>query len=604
MHQNEIPLGQRTRLYRFFEMLPALLSWGMVAMIIVLSVIDLMLGAFVIVLFVVVSLYRVVRGGVDSVRGFRRLKSAESIDWTALNAELERHIERGRVGGDTGGQATGLPSPFQGRHARLLTEIAEAPGDYPKPSELVHAVVVAAYNEPYEVVQASLHSLTESSIGSENLVVVFAHEERGGDAMRETVARLTRTFGHRFRAFLPVEHPAGLPDEIQGKGGNITFAGEFLQRWVEEQGIDPDAVIVLTLDCDNRVHPSYFDCVTYEFVRARDRQRVSFQPISLFVNNVWHAPAPSRVIAAGNSLWNLISTVRPYSLRNFASHSQPLGALIDMGFWSRRTIVEDGHQYWRSFFHFHGEYAIVPIHVPITQDAVLADTLPRTLKAQFSQLSRWSYGASDIPYVGVRTFTRDRPAPFGKSLRRFLILLDSHVSWSTVAPILAFGAWLPFVISRFGTLRWQESPVVEWLNHIGVPNWIAEFTDFRIGSSLGWASFSVTHRFPYGTARNLAEALPDIVGTVQRYALIGVLITMLLTLIMIPKRPEGVSRFRSFSMLAQWILLPVTMLCYNTLSAVGSQFRLLIGKYRESFVVTEKAALPARAADRESELAR
>lgn len=577
-------------MYRFFEMLPALMSWGMLVLIIVLSVIDLMLGAFVVVLFVAVSLFRAVRGGVDSVRGYRRLKAGESVDWSALNAELERCME---TPGATGMTAA-LPQPFAHRHARLLGEISEAPGDYPRPSEIVHAVVVAAYNEPYEVVVSSIRSLTESSIGSENLVVVFAHEERGGDAMRETVDRLSRTYGHRFRAFLPVEHPAGLPDEIQGKGGNITFAGHALERWVREQRLDPDSVVVLTLDCDNRVHPAYFDYVTYEFVRARDRQRVSFQPISLFVNNVWHAPAPSRVIAAGNSLWNLISTVRPYSLRNFASHSQPLSALIEMGFWSKRTIVEDGHQYWRSFFHFRGNYAVVPIHVPITQDAVLADTLPRTLRAQFSQLSRWSYGASDVPYVGVRTFGSDRPAPFGPTFRRFLILLDSHVSLATVAPMLAFGAWLPFVISRFGTLRWQESPVVEWLNTIGAPNWIAEITDFRIGSSLGWASFSVTHRFPYGTARNLVETLPDIVGTVQRYALIGVLITMLLTLIMIPKRPDGVSRFRSFSMLIQWILLPVTMLCYNTLSAVSSQFRLLIGKYRESFVVTEKAAVPAR----------
>ena len=43
-------------------------------------------------------------------------------------------------------------------------------------------------------------------------------------------------------------------------------------------------------------------------------------------------------------------------LRNFASHSQPLKALIGMNFWSTRTIVEDGHQYWRSLFYFEGKY--------------------------------------------------------------------------------------------------------------------------------------------------------------------------------------------------------------------------------------------------------
>lgn len=35
--------------------------------------------------------------------------------------------------------------------------------------------------------------------------------------MAETARRLEAEYGHRFGAFVLVEHPAGLPDEIAGK---------------------------------------------------------------------------------------------------------------------------------------------------------------------------------------------------------------------------------------------------------------------------------------------------------------------------------------------------------------------------------------------------
>ena len=138
-----------------------------------------------------------------------------------------------------------------------------------------------------------------------------------------------------------------------------------------------EKVIVTSLDSDNRMSEKYLDYVAYEFITRPNRQRLSYQPVSLFMNNIWEATAPMRVIAISNSFFNIISTMRPHTLRNFASHSQPLAALVEMDFWSKRTIVEDGHQYWRSLFHFHGDYDVVPIHVAIYQDAVMVRVMLR-----------------------------------------------------------------------------------------------------------------------------------------------------------------------------------------------------------------------------------
>lgn len=191
---------------------------------------------------------------------------------------------------------------------------------------------MAAYNESIEVIEPTIQSLLATTIDSKQLIIAFAYEQRGGEGIKQTAKTLKERYGAQFGMFYTVEHPADLPDEVVGKGGNITYAGEFLAKELKKKKINFDDVIVTTLDCDNRPHPVYFDYVSYEYIVHTNRQNLSYQPISLFLNNIWDVPAPMRVIATGNSFWNIISSMKPDQLRNFASHSQPLTALAGMDF--------------------------------------------------------------------------------------------------------------------------------------------------------------------------------------------------------------------------------------------------------------------------------
>jgi hypothetical protein len=359
--------------------------------------------------------------------------------------------------------------------------------------------------------------------------------------MRATAQRLQDKYGSRFHSFQLVEHPDDVPNEVIGKGGNITYGGRYLKYWLDAQGINYENVIVTTLDSDNRPHPSYFDYVTYEYIVHDNRRHLAFQPISLFLNNIWDVPAPMRVVATGNSFWNIITSMRPHTLRNFASHSQPMDALVGMDFWSTRTIVEDGHQYWRSYFYFSGDYSVVPVYVPIYQDAVLSDTYLRTLKAQFVQLRRWAYGASDIPYVATHIFTKDRTVPFLPALGRFFRLLDSHITLASVSILVAVGGWVPLLIN------------------------------------------------PESARSIAAHQLPQVISVFQQFAMIGLVITVFLAFKLLPPRPERYKRHRSIGMLVQWVLMPVTAIGYSALSAFYSQTLLFLGKYLDKFDVTEKA---------------
>ncbi len=547
----ELPLKKRTRAYRFFEMLPALLSYGMLILLVVLSLLSPIVAAVYLLLIIISVLVKAVGIAVHTISGRDRLDKAQNVNWHARLLQLEDPVqsyERER-------HVHSLGFGFEA-HKENLRLMAADPDVFPKPSSIYNAVIIAAYNESYDILEPTIQSVANTSFDNDKIIIVLAYEERGGAQMKETVIALQDKFKHTFKVFLAIEHPDKLPNEVAGKGGNITYAGHSLKQWVHDHDIAFKDVMITTLDSDNRPHSTYFDYVTYEYIVHEDRKHLSYQPIALFMNNIWDAPAPMRVIATGNSFWNIISSMRPHTLRNFASHSQPMDALVEMNFWSTRSIVEDGHQYWRSYFYFGGNYSVTPLYVPIYQDAVLSDTYAKTLKAQFIQLRRWAYGASDIPYVATRIFTRDRNVPLAGGLARFFRLLDGHVTLASTAILVAVGGWVPLLINS-------------------------------------------------QAARDIAaHQLPEVISGVQRVAMIGLLITVFLGFKMLPPRPERYKRRRTVWMLLQWCLMPVTAIVYSAASAFNAQTHLLFGKYLDKFDLTEKATHASVARARAEKAAR
>lgn len=532
----ELPLKKRSRLYRFFEMLPAILSYGSIGLLIVLSLISPLMASIYLLLIIMTVLIKAFGTAIHTVTGRERLNRAQSIDWHTRLGQLENPVasyER-----EKSINSKGFEFEVHKENLRLM---AADPTSFPKPSTVYNAVIIAAYNESYEVIEPTIQAVADTTFDNDKLIVILGYEQRGGEAIKKTAEALQKKFKNTFKGFHIVEHPDGLSNEVVGKGANITYAGQYLKKWLHMQKIAYKDVIVTTLDSDNRPHASYFDYVAYEYIVHEDRKHLSFQPIALFLNNIWDVPAPMRVVATGNSFWNIISAMRPHTLRNFAAHSQPMDALVEMDFWSKRSIVEDGHQYWRSYFYFGGNYSVIPIYVPIYQDAVLSDTYTKTLKAQFVQLRRWAYGASDIPYVATRVLTSKRNVPFWPALARLFRLIDSHVTWASISVLVAIGGWVPLLINS-------------------------------------------------EAARNIAaHQLPEVIGNIQRVAMVGLLVTIFLSFKMLPPRPERYKRRRTLWMLLQWCLMPVTSIVYSASAAFNAQTHLLLGKYLDKFDVTEKA---------------
>lgn len=539
----EIPVGRRSPKYRFFEMLPGILSWGILLLPFALTLVDktARLAAVFILFFMMSWFYRAVGMAFRTLQGYRRMHESTKVPWLKWLEHL--HAPEDVLGALSEKKYAKLPGREK-VHIDNLREYIEDPElNDMKPDELVHFVIVPMWKESYEVVAPTLQSLVDSTYDTKQIILVIAHEQRGGAEPRATAKRLVKEFGKHFMHAETIEHPEDIPNEVVGKGGNVTWAAKEFLWYFKQHNIAHKNVLVTTLDADNRVHKNYFAHLSYAYILTKDRKHHSYQPLALYTNNIWDVPAPMRVLAVGNSFFTITQSVRPHLLRNFSSHAQSLDALIETGFWSTRTIVEDGHQFWRSYFAFMGNHHVVPIYSPTYQDAVLSDTYRQTLKAQFVQVRRWAYGASDIPYIANLGFRRraTRIVPLTSFVPKFFRLLDTHVSWATASLLLFVAARIPLLVG------------------------------------------------PQADKSIIAHQLPVIASYAQTIALIGLSISIFLSMKLLPPRPARYKRRRNIFMILQWVLLPFTSIIYGSLAGLNSQTRLLIGKYLDKFDLTYKA---------------
>lgn len=536
----EIPFKEdRGWRYRLFEIVPGGVSWGVIALPFALSFINPTWAAYFIVMFMLAWAIKAFGYAARTTYGYNKLHKMMKINWDQLCDNLG-HAKR------TLTQTKEAASTHWPKwHIRELTDFATLDeSERLKPKQVYHAVILPTYNEGPDVIEPTIKSLIDSHYDVKHRVIfLLAYEARGGALKAHQSAQQIKKFNRHFKYAEAIEHPEDIPGEIVGKGGNATFAGRRLVKIAKQLNIDPQQIIVTTIDSDNRPHPQYFSALTYAYCIDPNRQYVSFQPIPMFLNNIWDAPAPMRVLATGNSFWNLIASSRPHLMRNFSSHAQSLATLIDTNFWSVRTIVEDGHQFWRTYFRYDGRHSVTPVFVPIYQDAVLEETYRKTLKAQFIQLRRWAYGASDVAYLVNQGYFKPNKVPRRDLFFKFMRLMEAHVSWATAPLILAGSAWLPILLN------------------------------------------------PAAQDTVIAHQLPKIASNINTFIAAGILVTVFLSMKALPPRPPRYKARRRVWMVLQWVLLPLSSIVYGSFAALYSQSRLMIGRYLDKFDVTTKAVV-------------
>lgn len=530
MRSIEIPHPEdRDWRYRTFEILPGAISWTVLAAPFILGWLSPGLTAIFAIAYLLQWFARGIGVDIRATQGWRTMNQHKKLPWQPMLKDLEELNPR----------TNNVPA----WHNRNIERVERNLGhERIKPSEVYHAVFIAFVNEPKEIVEPTLLSVLAGNYDMKKVILVLAYEERAGKPSQDLADYLVKTYGSKFLHAMAVKHRL-LPGEQIGKGGNISRAGRELKKYLAKEDIDPLKVLVTTLDADNRPDPQYLPALTYTYCSTEDPKHASYQPITLYLNNIWDAPAPMRVIASGNSFWNVTLSMRPHMLRNFSAHAQPMAALIDTDFWSVRTVVEDGHQFWRTYFRYDGNHRVYPIYAPIYQDAVLTDSYRRTLKAQFIQIRRWAYGASDIAYVANQGFFKKNKIPKHKVVGKLLRLMEGHISWATMPLILLLAAYPALFLNP---------------------------------------------------QSYLANQLPHLASRLQQVAMAGILISLFVSMRSLPPKPANYKNRRLFWMVVQWVYMVITPILYSAFAALNSQTRLMFKRYLGKFDLTEKAVKSER----------
>lgn len=489
--------GRDRRLYRFLEILPGFVSWLSLIAMVIASIYAPFFAAYFIIAF---SVYWVLKTAFLSYHlryNWRRLKHHMKVDWKKM-------IERFEYG------------------------------------HIYHLVILPYYKEPEEVIDASLASLAKSNYDKKSMIIVLAHEERAGEEARIHGERMKEKWGDTFAAFHISAHPADIPGEMAGKGSNAAWAAEEARTHIlDPHGIRYNHTLVSIFDIDTVVYPDYFNCLVWHFMTAPRPLKSSFQPVPVFNNNIWDAPALARVVAMSSTFWEMVQQERPERMATFSSHSVSFQALYEVGYWQTNMVSEDSRIYWNLLMANEGEYDVVPLSYPVSMDANTAPTFFGTIRNIYRQHRRWTYGVENLVYI-IYHFTKNKTISRGKRLK--IALQQAEGYWSMVT-----------------------NPIMLII--------------------LGWAPIFFGGRVFHETV--LSYNLPIVVRNLLILAMFGLVISSMISLTMIPDRPKGKSRLLYIVMALQWVLVPFTMVIFSALPGLDAQTRLMLGKYM-GFWVTPK----------------
>jgi cellulose synthase/poly-beta-1,6-N-acetylglucosamine synthase-like glycosyltransferase len=405
--------------------------------------------------------------------------------------------------------------------------------------DVYHLVVVPTYKESVDVLEPSINSILNSNYPQDRIILVVAFEERAGEEAVKRAKILEDKYKGKFFAYLTTFHPDGIKGEARVKGANTSWAAEEARIFLDEKNIKYENVVVSAFDCDTCVDPQYFACVTYKFLVNPKRHRYSYQPLPLYNNNIWQTNSIVRVIMASSSFWHIMQSVRYDKMVTFSSHSMSFKTLVDVDYWPRDMISDDSIIFWKCYILYHGDYSIQPIYLPVSMDAVLASSYWKTIINQYKQLRRWAWGLENIPII-YRAFIKDKKIPVAKKISKAWEELAGRISWGLAPIIIAFFGWFP-----------------QWF---------------------GGEKFSQTI---------LALNLPKVLGYIMTFAMLGLVVSMILSMFLLPPPPYKVSLFKRVLMALQWVLAPLIAVPLGALPMIDAQTRMLFGKYME-FWVTEK----------------
>jgi hypothetical protein len=403
-----------------------------------------------------------------------------------------------------------------------------------------HIIFLTLYDEEWGVVEPAIRSIASSVYDKNKFILVIAGEERKKDHYYNISNKINAEFKNNFADIVSIMHPANLPDEIIGKGSNMNYAEREMKKYIDERNWNYDEIIATIFDIDTVCHKYYFSHLTFLYCTHPKPTRSSFQPVALYNNNIWDSQAALRVMAFGTTFWSMTSLARQDSLVTFSSHSMSFRAIVDAGYHEKRIVSEDSRIFYQCFLAYNGDYEVTPMYLPVSMDTVRDDNWIKSIKNLYKQQRRWAWGVEHVPFLIWEFKKKGNLIPFWKKFKWVWVEWEGKWSWSIVALMITFLPRLPL--------------------------WIAP-------ESLRQSAlyFNTPHLLQY----------------LITSAMMGLLLSAILSFPLLPKLPESKPKHIYITILLQWALLPITLIFLSAIPAIDAVTHLMFGKYL-GFNVSQK----------------
>lgn len=494
-------LRHESRIERFLEILPGALTWLAITSPIWLSFALPFAVAYLLLLADIYWLFNSWKISALVLIGYHRMKKAISINWTdRLRKDFPHEWE-----------------------------------------EYYHLIVLPTYKEALFILAPAFDAIADSNYPKKKIFLAVGFESRDDPAKIEETSEYLKKYSQKIGGVFTTVHPFGLPGEVPGPGSNRNWMINNAVKEFKKRGIKPEQVLVTTLDADFVIHRQFLAGAMHKYLTlpVETRKKISLTGVFLYNNNYWQAPTPMRLMAAGTAFWQLSEMVGSDKYINFSSLTMNLKSILDVGGWMPDKVNDDSGFYWKAYYHFKGEYKVIPHFLPISADANLDTTLWRTFKNAYGQLKRWAYGVEHIPFIFAQYFKRD-DVNFWDKTDKLTFIMWSYFKWGTLALFIAFGGFL--------------IPLVN----------------------------------PAYSHSALAVNLPTISSWILDGAFIGLFSTIYVHEKTVVPRPKNWGLTQKIWSYAQWLLVPIILVTIATFPAIDAQTTLMMGRHLE-FRVTNKA---------------
>lgn len=535
-------LIRQARYWRIIEVIPGALTWSAFLFIFFGSFFWPFLTANLIITYTLIWVFRTFHFSYNLTKSFRYSQRAQKTDWKRLLSLIEKPENLQKIINSSEFFIDPLvlrekKGPVEKLFLQKIHHLQKT-NQYLKPSEVIHCITLMTAKESYEVLKTSIESYINSNYDLKKVIFMLGCEESDWPNALEISQRLQKEYGHKFLAYLHSFHPKNLPNELVGRAGNATWAAKALKRFLDNNNISYDKVILSSFDADTVISPNFLNELTFRYCITDNRIEVGYQPVPFYHNNIWDVPVFNRLVAISCSFWQLSVSLRTDENKSFSSRSMSFQSVLDFNYWDARVVQDDSRQFWTAYFVYEGRHYLENIFSPVYMDAVLSDSYLKTLKSQYKQLRRWAWGVSDFPFIFFNMLN-SKHISLDKKVYEILHFLESVFFWATGPILMLFAGAVPSMVNR------------------------------NFGQSV------------------LSLNLPLYMSYLLNIASVGILICLIITTQIIPFDQQ--KRFiRKISLFLQWLLVPIVSVTLSSIPAIDAQTRLMLNQ-RLDFQVTQKS---------------